>query len=380
MYLVQKHRDFSWHHLIRQLAIAFIVLIAHFAVAGDQINLKTSIPFTEALKILQERAIFLDQPIDAEKIAEISLQTFLSQHDLYSQYLNPEEYRQFKAAQQENYVGLGMELRKQANGEILCFPYPGSASEKAGIQNGDRLLEINGKTVTGKAFFSLTSLVSGKAGTPVELLVASADTQPRKVIARLSDTQIKSVSLNRLNNIVVVKISFFSSQTKFELIEAMNQLPLQQAIVFDLRGNPGGDFYAALECADLFVPEGNILITAQSKIQKLDYHSSKIKKYFHSKLFIWQDHDTASAAEVFSVALAENNVAISIGEKSYGKGSKQNIFELSNGSALVLTTDYLITANGLHYNGVGLVPMILLRNNPPQTSNYSEIVEKLFKN
>jgi carboxyl-terminal processing protease len=221
---------------------------------------------------------------------------------------------------------------------------------------GDRLLAINGEELAKKSFFAITALATGKTGTKVKLLVSTAKDETREVIARLSSTQVESVSTRWQASIPVIKIAFFASQTKFDLVNSLERLAPSQAVVLDLRGNPGGDFYTALESADLFIPEGKLLASAIGKDKQTPYRSSGIRKYLKFKLFIWQNHGTASAAEVFTAALTENNRAVSIGENSYGKGTKQNIIELSDGSALILTTEYFVTPNGVKYNRIGLQP------------------------
>lgn len=337
--------------------------------------------FVEALKIVQEQSVFIEQPININKIKSIGLQAYLSQYDPYAQFFNPADYQQFKEYQKESYVGLGMELKKDAAGNVFCFPYPDSPAQKAGIQNGDQLLAINGQDVAKKSLFSLTKLATGKIGTQVELLVATATTQPRKVYALLAHTQVKSISSQTLSEAVVaIKIAFFSERTKFDLVNAIEQLSPEQIVIFDLRGNPGGNFYAALECADLFIPEGKILISAMGKGTQINYRSSAVKKYLHSKFFIWQDSGTASAAEVFAAAMVDNEMAISIGETSYGKGTKQNIFELHDNSALLLTTEFLTTPAGLKYNAKGLPPVHQLNKTSPQLLDYTtKTIELVYK-
>jgi carboxyl-terminal processing protease len=335
--------------------------------------------FFEALGIVQQRSVFIDKKISREKLLQTTLQALLSQQDSYSQFLNPKEYQRFKEYQQESYVGLGMELEKTREGDIFCFPYPDSPAQQAGIKRGDKLLAINGEDIHGKSLFAITELAKGTIGTQVKLTVSTTKDDTKEVIAVLSKTRIDSVTTSWQASIPVIRIANFSSQTKYSLIRNLNNIPPNHAIVLDLRANPGGDFYASLECADLFVPEGRMLASEVSRDKEIPYRSSGIRKFHISNLIIWQDHLTASAAEVFIAALTENDRAVSIGENSYGKGTKQEIIELSDSSALILTTDYLKTPSGIKYNGIGLQPMIRLEGALLKESDYFVEVLKLIK-
>lgn len=335
--------------------------------------------FLEALNVVQERAFFADKQAPREQLLQVILQAFLSRQDQHSQFLNPKEYQRFKDYQKESYVGLGIELEQNHDGDVLCFPYSDSPAQRAGIKKGDRLLKINDEEVRNKSLFAITALATGKPGTQVKLLVSTAENKAREVIARLSSNQVESISTHWQGSIPVIRIAFFSSQTKLDLVASLDRLSHSQSIVLDLRGNSGGDLYAALECADLFIPEGKLLVSAVSKDKQTPYRSSGIKKHFKPNLFIWQDHGTASAAEVFTAALTENSRAVSIGEKSYGKGTKQNIIELSDGSALILTTEYLITPNGVRYDGIGIYPTYSLKNFSLKPSSYLQKVVELLK-
>jgi carboxyl-terminal processing protease len=365
--------------LFISLVIAlYLILVSPFSNTMDSIPSKQEAVFIEALKIVEQRAVFFKQPITSEEL-KTDLQDFLSRHDKYAQFLSQDEYRQFKEHQKESYIGLGMELEKNTEGDVFCFPYPGSPSQNAGIQRGDKLLTINNQDVSKKPLFSISALATGKIGSQVELLVSTAKDKPRKVIVRLSKVQAKSVSSQWLDDsILIIKIVSFSAQTKFDLAKIIDRVPSNKFVVFDLRGNPGGDFYVALECADLFIPEGKLLATAIGKDKKIDYRGSQISKYVNSNIFIWQDHGTASAAEVFASAMSDNKAAILIGEKSYGKGTKQNIFELRDGAALIITTEYILTPSGIRYDGIGVLPKYSLNKRDLNFYGYFKKVTELI--
>ncbi len=126
--------------------------------------------------------------------------------------------------------------------------------------------------------------------------------------------------------------------------------------MIDLRGNFGGDFHAAVDSAMLFVPEGEILTSLRMKNGAKQYSSTLVGARPQRRVILWQDEATASAAELFVAALTENGRATTIGRKTFGKGTRQDVIELADGAALILTTAYLRTPKGTEFNGVGLLP------------------------
>jgi carboxyl-terminal processing protease len=333
--------------------------------------------FLESLDIISKRAVDANKHYSRKQLLKESLQALLSRLDAHSQFLTAEEYLRFKANQENQYLGLGLELEISSSGAILCFPYPGSPAQKAGVKAADRLIAVNGESVTHKALPAIGVLASGKVGDSVNLTVATAKQNPRNIKAILAESSPVSVTHQSLHNLTILKIAFFSADTVLELSRQLEKTPASMPLVLDLRDNTGGDFYAALEAADLFLAEGKILAYAVNASGQTPYKSSsRSKKYPKRTLSIWQNQVTASAAEVFIAALTENNAALSIGPTSYGKGSKQSIIELSDGAALFLTTDYLATPQNHFYNGKGLKANYPLAADKNSQADYLLLTQK----
>lgn len=335
--------------------------------------------FLEATTIIQNRAIFV-QDETREKILKDMITSYLSDKDRYSLYLSADQYSLYKKRySSEDYVGLGMEIEKDKAGNVLCYPYQGSSADIAGIKSGDRLLKLNGKDVQGESLISIMSMATGEVGTNKALVISSANVKDEKeVVVPLSRNTPKTVSLSWYKDIAIIKIHYFSTNTKQELLSVLSMLQ-EPVIVIDLRGNRGGDFHAAIDSSDLFVPSGKTLAVTIQRNKQNVYTSSKTRKNISQQIIIWQDQNTASAAEVFIAALTENDRAVSLGVRSYGKGERQDIIELSDGSALILTIGFLTTPTGKSYQGLGLRPSYVISDNALDTGNFIKKVYEITR-
>lgn len=373
--------------LIILAAIVFYQVRLPSREVGGEFSINTPIPpklsdkavldYLEATSIIQHRALFLHNTDTRETLFKDMIRSYLKLKDGYSQYLTVDEFQKYKEYHEDTYVGLGMELEKSKNGDILCYPYPGSAAQEAGIKPGHRLLKVNGEDVRNKSLFSVALMVRGKIGTKLTLVISTAEGNIKETVAHLSKNELKTVTMSRQDNMPIIRILFFSTKTKMKLIEMLSNLAHESVIILDLRNNHGGDFHAAIDSADLFVPPGKILASTIQRNGQNTYKSSNAGKYLQPRILIWQDQGTASAAEVFIAALTENDRATSIGVQSFGKGEMQDIIELSNGSALILTTGYLVTPTGVKYHESGLEPLYVIDSAILNTSDYMKKVREL---
>lgn len=163
----------------------------------------------------------------------------------------------------------------------------------------------------------------------------------------------------------------FTSGTKRELEYALDDLSHTEPIIIDIRGNPGGDLHSAIDSAKLFLqPNRKILDIRNQKGLAKSYETTTDGMNTTSPVYLWQDERTASAAEVFAAALTQNKRATSIGKRSFGKGTKQDIVELNDGSAMILTTGLLQSPDGITYHKKGIEPVYPLNEKSPETYHY----------
>jgi carboxyl-terminal processing protease len=326
--------------------------------------------YLEAVTRIKDNSIFLEGDTTRKEIVQDTLKAYLNAKDAFSGYLTREEYLRFKESQDEKYVGIGMEIEKNIHGEIVCFPYPESVAERAGIRNGDRLKSIDQVPVYGKSILAVATLARGRQGTQVDLVITHKNGKDVPLRLTRSDVQFESISRKKLGNISVLKILSFSRIAKAKIESILNAWDKDTPLVIDLRGNPGGDLNAAVDSAMLFLEKGKKILSIRARNGSKTYKSRTDAVSFGTPIILWQDEVTASAAEVFITALTENGRAISIGTKTFGKGTKQDIVELSDGSALVLTTGYLQTPDRREFEGNGISPSYQLATDNPDTAHY----------
>ncbi len=159
----------------------------------------------------------------------------------------------------------------------------------------------------------------------------------------------------------------------------MADLNKKKPIIFDLRENPGGDLHSAIDSAMLVLEKDKKIVDIKKSSRTKSYKSLGNTVNSISPLYLWQDDKTASAAEVFIAALTQNGRAISIGKTTYGKGTEQDIIELSDGSAIILTTGYLETPDGTRYDKKGIVPAYTIKTDSPKTDHYLSKVKELIR-
>jgi len=177
----------------------------------------------------------------------------------------------------------------------------------------------------------------------------------------------------------VIKILRFTNSTVRELKETVIKIGLNRTKIIDLRGNTGGDFFAAIDVASLFLKPGQKVIGVKTHSESKSYFSKNRPIDLNSKLFLWQDQYSASAAEVFLAALKQNGRAVTLGPKSFGKGLAQKIVELTDGSAIFITYGSLIAPNGFSFHDKGLEPTYRISSDIGKSDkDYIAVVLKLL--
>ncbi len=274
--------------------------------------------------------------------------------DPYSRYLDAGEYADFQTAQQPGFAGTGMELMETREGELRCLPHPEGPAARAGIREGDRLLAVDGRPMTGQSPLAAGSRIRGPAGSDVVLDVQTAGGR-RTVSVRREWVAARSVV--RLDDPVPrLRIYFFGPQTPAELRAAVEAWPADEAVRLDLRGNPGGSLFDAVDCARLFLPAGRAIVAIERRDRRREWTSTEDGPFCARRVLVLQDGGTASAAEVFLAALVMNNRAVSAGARTFGKGVTQKVVPLMGGSALILSDGMLLPPDRQVYNGRGIEP------------------------
>lgn len=295
------------------------------------------------------------------------LNALLKTLDPHSSLLSEEEYRELRQGTEGAFGGLGVVVGIEDNLLTVIKPLPRSPAAKAGISGKDRITFINNVSTFGTSLQNLVHHMRGAPGTEVHLsLLRENFDAPRKIKIRREIIQVDSIEPRVIEsengNILILTVESFSSRTSEEIKAAVARFKKSddiKGVVFDLRGNPGGLLDQAVKSADLFLRNGRIVSTSGRRPEvEVAYDDGD---EILMPVIIIVNSDTASASEILTGALQDNNRAIVIGSRTFGKGSVQTVFELPSQQALKLTIAKYYSPSGKGIQGSGIVPDISMR-------------------
>lgn len=308
-----------------------------------------------------------DDRMQTEKDADVAIETMLaSLNDRYTRFLDKEEFAEEGRSIKATLFGIGIQIGVRDDKLLVISPIDDTPAATAGLKANDEILEIDGKSTKGMSVKEAADLIRGEKGSKVKLMI-KRDEKPAKLYEVMRDEiKLKSVSLKNPfevavpDNIGYVKLStFLSSNASNELQDAFKQLGNKQGYVLDLRSNPGGLLSNAIRIADFFLESGGIVSTVDRDGYK-EVRSAAPGVLTDKPLVVLIDGGSASASEILSGALRDNNRAILVGTKSFGKGLVQEINQLPGGAGVNITTQRYLTPNDTDINKTGIIPDIII--------------------
>ena len=280
--------------------------------------------------------------------------------DEYTQYFTKEEMENFYSEIEGNYVGIGIYMiqNTEDNTIVVLYPIEGSPAQAAGIQTGDVIKKVDGIEFTGEEFDQISSKIKGKEGTKVTLEIERSGQILTLEIERKSIDLYPIESELLENNIGYINITSFDSDCAKEFKTVYENLSKANitSLIIDLRNNGGGIVAEALDIADYVLDKNQVILITKDKEGKERIEKSTNKPIIDVPIVILTNENTASASEILTAALRENNKAVIVGEKTYGKGVIQELYTLSDGSGLKVTVEEYYTPNRSKINGIGITP------------------------
>lgn len=318
----------------------------------------------DALNVLNTK--YIDKPVDQQKVLYGAIRGAIqSTGDPYTDFFEPKANEAFKTDLKGSFDGIGAEIGKRNDQIVVVAPLDGTPAKKAGIQAKDVILEVNHESTAGWSVEQTVSKIRGKKGTEVVLLVAREGKDAPFEVKLVRDTiAVKSVKLEYKDvngqKIAVLTVSKFGDDTKPLFTQAVNDILTSGAkgIILDLRNNPGGYLQTSVDLGSAWIKAGDIVVTeAKSTGEKEEYKSTGNARLSNGlKTVVLINGGSASASEILAGALHDHGLAKLVGEKSFGKGSVQELVELKDGSAVKVTIAKWITPSGKNLNKDGLVP------------------------
>lgn len=349
---------FSLLTLLLACACAVIVTFAGIMAliqhaAGNSVS---GMVFLKTLVTVRDNYV---EPVDSEKLFDGATTGMVKAlGDPYSAYLDKKSFSEITDLTDGVFGGIGVVLGKKDNDFVVVAPMEGSPGDEAGIKAGDKILAVDGTSVDGMQLEDVVGKIRGKQGTEVELKLADANGNERTVRVIRGDIKVESVGGEMLEgtNIGYIRISVFNEQTGNDFAKKYMELEKQgmQALVLDLRHNPGGILGECVKVAQYIVPKGTV-VSIKDRNGNTFVEESNLEKVKYP-LAVLVDHGSASAAEIVAGAVQDTGAGKLFGVQTFGKGSVQSVYKLSDNTGLKLTTAKYYTPSGRSIHGTGIKP------------------------
>ena len=363
--------------ILISLASVIVTAVTTYLITANALSIK---PDSTIGKIMQKMQLldtavnnYYVRDVDEEQLISYTLKGYMyGTGDLYADYYTKEEYEKFHAVLEGTATEVGVGMRVTYNEEYNCIQVyglvDGAPAEAAGIMKGDIITHItvdgNKISVSEVGYRAASDMLLGEPGTNVEFTVIRGENYSQSVdfiIERASFVN-KSVDYDLYsldNSVGIIRIYSFDMATPTQFKEAIENLIDKgaKAFIIDVRDNPGGELRSVSQVLDMLLPEGPIVRTVDKSGKEVIAKESDAERLDYP-LAVVANEESASAAELFTAALKDYGVAKFVGVQTYGKGSMQTLINMTDGSAIKLTTSLYLPPYSPNFDGVGVTPDI----------------------
>ena len=331
------------------------------AAAKSQLSLDDMRTFTDVFN--QVRRNYVEE-VDDKFLLDAAIQGMLSDLDPHSAYLPNSEYEDLEQSSKGQYVGIGVDVAAENGRVVVKAVITPSPADSAGIDPGDIITSVDDVPVKGRPLREAIDDLSGPPGSTVELSITSPGGEKRTLVLERQVIKVPALSFRLLDQTIgYFRIVYFHHESAADLQQSIESVLADgielEGVILDLRNNPGGVLQPAIEIADGFLDEGEIVTTrGRNASMQMSFTAQQGQWLPGVPLVVLVDRGSASASEVLAGALQDNGRAVIVGERTFGKGSVQSVLPLRNGSGLKLTTARYYTPSGRSIQALGIDPDI----------------------
>jgi carboxyl-terminal processing protease len=341
---------------------------------------------TEALETIEDNYFEVVEP---RKLEDASIDGMVRElrdrfDDRFSHFFTAEQLEDFNAATSGEFDGVGLTVNEVGKGLRVAGVFPETPAEAAGIEQGDLIVSVDGKSIEGVSSEVSTARIKGPPGTEVELgVVPAAGGGERELVVERAAVRVPAVDGEVRtvdgHDVAYVRFATFSEGSHGELRETIEQLERKGAegLVLDLRGNGGGLLNEAVLSSSVFVEEGTVVST-ESRTQGETTYDAVGGALEPRPTVVLVNRDTASAAEILAAALEQYDLGTVVGTRTFGKGTFQEVLRLAAGGALDLTIGQYLTADGTSIAGEGIKPEVRVADDP-RTERSDEALDRALQ-
>lgn len=325
--------------------------------------------FTEVLAHVQKHYV---EEVKTKDLVYGAIRGMLATLDPHSAFMSPDVYKEVQVETKGEFGGVGIQIGMKDNRLVVIAPIDGTPADRAGVKAADVILKVNNESTKDMTLMDAVQKMRGPKGTKVTLTVHREGVPEPLVFALTREIiKIESVKSKMIDgNIGYIRLTQFQDQTAKDMTAALQKLRDQkmQALVLDLRNNPGGLLTSAIEVSEQFVGLNRLIVYIKTREGRKDDYISHIKDVPDDyPIIVLVNEGSASASEIVAGALQDWGRAVLVGVQTFGKGSVQTILPLGDGSGLRLTTAKYFTPKGRSIHGVGITPDIVVKGKPTAT-------------
>lgn len=341
--------------------------------------------FSDALSIVKSDYVE-PQSIDPKKLIHGAISGMISSLDPYSEFLEPDEFKDIKIETKGEFGGIGVEIAVKDGFLTVIAPIDGTPAFKAGILAGDKIMKIDAKSTKEASLQDAVKSLRGRPGTQAKISILRNDdkgfldfTITRAIIKIESIKEPKIIDEDY--KIGYIKLVEFQERTPVDLEAALKKLKSEgmKALILDLRNNPGGLLEVAAGVAEKFISKGKVIVSTKGNEpnQNIVFKSDGSDEYLDFPMIVLVNKGTASASEIVAGAIKDHKRGLIVGVNTFGKGSVQTVIPLADGSAVRLTTARYYTPDNKVINHEGITPDIQIEREDPKDSYDAQLYRSI---